>query len=144
MWSSHYEGLHRGSVWRHLSRRKGILPSKRSTYTCYGMSFSFRISCISFRIDVINICRWFRTQTYIFPFTITLYAGDSCHSVRMFVYIIMYDRPLPRIEMFDLLWWEKNIYIYIYIYIYICKSRRTLSTSYNFNNISYYYFTQIT
>jgi hypothetical protein len=32
----------------------------------------FRICCISFRIDEFNICRWFRTQRYIFPFTITL------------------------------------------------------------------------
>jgi hypothetical protein len=29
MWRSHYEGLHWGPLWRYLSRRKEILPSKR-------------------------------------------------------------------------------------------------------------------
>ena len=87
--AGNYEGLHWRSVWRHLSRRKDILPSKISTYTCYGISYSFRISCISFRIDVLNICRLFRTQRYTFPFTVTLYTGNACHSVRMSVNKIM-------------------------------------------------------
>jgi len=38
MWSRRYERLQWGSVWRHFSRRKEILPFKRSTYTCYGIS----------------------------------------------------------------------------------------------------------
>ena len=48
--------------------------------------YGFRICCISFRIDVFNTYKWFRTQRFTFPFTITLYAGDSCHSVLMSTY----------------------------------------------------------
>jgi hypothetical protein len=48
--------------------------------------YSFRICCISCRIDVVTIRMWFRTQRFTFPFTITLYTVDSCHSFRMSVY----------------------------------------------------------
>ena len=88
--------------------RRFFLLNARPTHVTVS-PYIFQICCISFRIDVINTCMWFRTQRYIFPFTITLYATDSCHSVLMSLYKIMYDRLFARIALFDIAWWEQHV-----------------------------------
>jgi hypothetical protein len=117
--------------------RRYFLLNARPTHDTVS-PYSFRICCISFRIDVFNICRWFRTQSFTFTFTITLYEGDSCHSVRMSISKIMYDRSFARIVLVlcDIWWWEKNVDI-TNINFNTCTNRQTFRNSYYTHNFRY-------